>query len=235
MTLPKVLIVGLAKDAEDWLPRNLKQIDMLDYPKELLSYSYVEGNSKDNTIQLLADWLVTKNKFTLTKCNIQHTDERVRTWMSTRVAWKALDDEDYVFMCDSDVVGLPPETLRVLISKDVDIVAPYIYVDDSYLEHPNPDGPQLFYDSWAFRFDGVMWDNSSKTAVKMIDAADPNTGLIPMNSVGANPILLKSDVVREVWYSGPADIVGFCIQALKYGFKIWSYPALRCVHAWESI
>ena len=228
-------MVGLAKDAEGWLPRNLETIEALDYPKSLLSYSYVEGNSSDNTVRLLADWLTTKDKFTFTKRNVQHIDERVRTWMSTRVAWNALDDEDYVFMCDSDVIHLPPETLRVLISKDVDIVAPYIYVDDSYVEKPNPDGPQLFYDSWAFRFDGVKWDNSSHTAVKMIEKADPKTGLIPMNSVGANPILLKSEVVREVSYSGPADIVGFCIQALKYGFKIYSYPAIKCVHAWESI
>jgi hypothetical protein len=238
---PKVLICGLAKDAHRWIPRNIAAIDGLDYPKELLSYSYVEGGSKDNTVQLLADWLVTKKKWTLRKCDMvsdaelaEEVDCRIRTWRSAQLCWKALDDEDYVFMCDSDVVEIPVQTLASLIEKDVDIIHPYLYVDNSNMPANWNAGKKLFYDSWAFRFRGVPWDNSSTTAVKMIDKAD-RRGLVEMDSIGFNPALIKRRVIDEVAYSGEADCLGFCAMAQRFGFKIYSMPSIECVHAWESI
>lgn len=239
--MKKVLVCGLAKDASRWLPRNIVAIEGLDYPKELLSYSYVEGGSSDNTVQLLADWLVTKKKWTLRKYDLEpdldlaeEVDTRIRSWISAQLCWKALDDEDYVFMCDSDVVEMPPQTLVSLVQKDVDIVHPYVYVDNSNLPANWNAGKKLFYDTWAFRFHGVPWDNTSTTPLKMVERAD-SRGLIEMDSVGFNPVLIKRRVIDEVSYSGEADCLGYFQMARRFGFRIYSMPSIEVTHAWESI
>jgi len=146
-----------------------------------------------------------------------------------------MDDEDYYFNVDSDVIYMPPETLKVLIEKDVDIIAPYVYIDSSKTKGNKWAGKHQFYDTWCYRFKGVEWDNKNLTAIRMIEKADPKTGLIEMNSVGANPVLIKREVIEEVEYHGDAAIVGFCFQARKFGYKIYSYPTIECIHAWESI
>lgn len=256
--LKKVLIGCPVKNAARWLPRNMAAIDALDYPREDLSYSYVYSQSKDDTLNLLFNWLRSKRTWSLKRVEITaparlppKSDEaaRFRQWESVNRTLKShykvwqlkkyimsvIDDEDYYFNVDSDVIYMPPETLKVLVEKDVDIVAPYIYIDSSNDECNEWAGKHQFYDTWCYRFKGVPWDNNCHTAIKMKEKADPDTGLIPMDSVGANPVLIKREVIEEVEYHGDEAIVGFCFQARKFGFKIYAYPALECIHAWEAI
>jgi hypothetical protein len=224
-------VCGIARDASRWLPKYLATLDQLSYPKDLLSYSYVEGGSKDNTLTLLTDWLVTKPKFTFTKRDLPEIwNTRRRMWVSVNLAFHALDDEDYIFYSDCDIIDMPTNLLQELIKKDVDILHPYVYVE----QHPERIKKKLFYDTWAFRFKNIPWKNDSETAVNMIPYADEN-GLIEMLSVGANPVLLKREVVEEVKYHGDFAVVGFCELARRLGFSIYSIPELECIHSWESI
>ena len=158
-----------------------------------------------------------------------------QVWTAKQYLLKVIGGEDYYFNVDSDIIAMPPDTLRTLVEKDVDIVAPYVYVDPAPVEGNPWAGQREFYDTWCYRFAGVEWTNSHRTAIEMLDHVDPVTGLIEMESVGANPVLIKREVIDEVAYHGDEAIVGFCYQARKYGFKVYACPAVECLHAWEAI
>lgn len=281
--MKKVLIGAPVKNAARWLSHNLAAIDGLDYPKELLSYSYVYSASEDDTLDLLYGWLKNKSRWTIQKLEIssdnwmtrqrnhrfmkhmtQLLDSHARVvdedrqdnekftyalpldavpsgvshyqvWTAKKYILNVLGDEDYYFNVDADVIHMPPSTLSALVEKDVDIIAPYVYIDSSPAPGNVWAGLKVFYDSWCYRFKDVPWINSHISAVEMLEHVDPVTGLIEMESVGANPVLIKREVIEEVEYHGDEAIVGFCYQARKFGFKVYALPAVECLHSWEAI
>jgi len=229
------MIATSVYNAARWLPRHLQQINALDYPQEAITYCYITARNDDNSEDILYQFLRDKPYYKLLKQTLpQSWSARRRMWEAGRVKLLHLDDEDYVFMCDCDVTMIPPETLRTLMALDVDMVHPYIYVDPEDVPENPWRGERRFYDTWAFRFHGVPWRNKIEQAEEARALAD-DRGLIYMDAVGANPLLIKSDVLAEVMYRGDLAILGFCSQARKLGFEIYAYPALECLHSWEAI
>lgn len=224
--LPRVQLMGCVRQGSWWLQKYLEQLDGLDYPERLLRYAFVEGGSTDNSREVLLDWLKTKKDVFYRQIDMPknlgpgtHLDQlRRRMWFSGNHARQLLRQDmqgvnpvDYIFICDCDVVSIPSSLLKKLVALDVDVVAPYIYV-----KPPEGQEPKIFFDTWAFR-----WISRKP---------DPETGLLPMNSVGACPVLIKAEVVKAVDYWGKEAIVGFCKEAREKGFKIWSYPEMHCLH-----
>lgn len=250
--------------AEPWLPKFLEQLERLDYPRNLLRYAFITAPcpKKDRTMEILFDWLRDKENFYLVHVKGPESKEqeseklesgvRRRVWLSANLGRKyattkmeGFPQPDFVFICDCDVIKMPRDALRRLVELDVDVVAPYVYVDPEN-KPTNPwRNKRAFYDTWGFRFlhgphkgfqhpkTYAPWyaRNIQNPRVK----ADLDKGLIPMMSVGANPVLVKREVLEECWYEGDEAIVGFCNLARGKGFKIWSYPAIEVIHSWRSI
>lgn len=245
--MPKVHIMSNIYWAEPWLPKFLEQLDNLDYPKDRIQYGFSCSPANDNTIKILYKWLEDKDNYyvRMTRMNPQ--------WHARRKMWTASnynrrfamidspeqDKVDYVFSSDNDVIYMPPNTLKHLVNLDVDIVHPYIYVEKTH----------QFYDSYGFRFlHGPFnykmfppvnhWADWYKANMNRNDVkADMTKRIIPMWTVGANPILIKREVIDNVWYDGLSNeaIVGFCNLAREAGYKLWSCPDIECIHSYDSI
>ena len=232
--------------AEPWLPRFLQQLDNLDYPKDRIQYSFSCAPHPDNTMKILTKWLEDKDNYYLRMTKMPknwHTRRRMWTASNYSRRFAVMDSPEqdkveYIFHSDSDVVSIPPDTLKRLVALDVDIVHPYIYVEKTH----------IFYDSYSFRYmygpyanvwpPPPHWADWYKQNIGKPDVhADMEKRVIPMKSVGANPILIKREVMDNVWYDGVSNeaIVGFCNLARQKGYKIWSYPDIECLHSYDSI
>ena len=255
MVEPLVLIGFVARNAESTLPRFLEQIDNLDYPKNRLRYACVEGGSTDKTREIILEWMKTKKNVFFIQHDMDDNElsHRERMFCSSnlwrhyvKTAFKGVEPVDYVFQCDVDVTGIPPETLRTLIALDVDIVAPYIYVDNENHVQNQWRGGNSFYDLWGYRHlhgphPGIQWNYSIHEYYKRnMDRdktiqADTVKRLLPMECVGANPILAKREVYEAIWYTGRKATPGWCGLAREHGFRVWSYPDIGCIHDWRVL
>jgi len=252
---PLVLIGFVARDAENTLPRFLEQIDNLDYPKDRLRYACVEGGSKDNTRGIILDWMKPKKNTFFIQHDMDDAKFRHRERMFyssnlwrhyVKTHFKGVEPVDYVFQCDADVVKIPQETLKTLIDLDVDIVAPYIYIDPEN-NYKNPyRNTHTFYDVWGYRHlygphPGLQFNPNIHMYYKrrMLNddtiKADKEKHLLPMICVGANPVLAKREVYEKVWYTGDKATPGWCMAAREQGFKVWAYPELECLHDWRVL
>jgi hypothetical protein len=252
--VPRILVGFSARQAETWLPTFLEQLDGLDYPEDKLRFAVCEGHSTDNTLKIVMDWLYTKQDWMLFKHNIDDTLlPRERMYYSSNLfhhmfksSLKHYPDCDYIFKCDCDVSMIPPETLRTLIDLDVDIVAPYVYVDPEMDYNNMFRGQQVFYDGWGYRHRYGQYPGHQRLEYiheyykrNMLKddniKADKEKRLLPMTRVGANPVLIKRRVFNEVEYDGVHATPGFVEQAVKQGFHAWAYPDLTCYHTWRGL
>lgn len=251
MVKPLVLVAFGAKDEADNLPTFLEQIDNLDYPEDRLRYACVTADSEDDTVDIILEWLRTK-KDTYWRHVTLDLPLRKRMFTSTNyirhyavAMLPNVEPVDYMFQCDADVIYTPPETLNVLIELDLDIVAPYIYVSDEH-HHKNQFRDQkIFRDVWGYRFKygphpGLQFNYNIHDYYKRNMERDKSIQadlvkrVIPMQSVGANPILIKREVLENVQYDGLHATPGWCIKADSMGYGVWSYPDLECIHDWRK-
>ncbi len=249
---PLVLIAFGARNEASNLPTFLEQIDNLGYPKERLRYAVVTGDSEDDTVDIVLDWLKTKQDVWWRHVTLDHLPLRKRMFTSTNYVrhyatakLPNVETVGFMFHCDADVIGIPPETLKALVDLDVDVVAPYLYMSDENDPQNQFRGKKIFRDVWGYRFKhgphpGLQFNPFVADYYKRnMDKdesiqADTERGLIPMLSVGANPVLIKREVLEEVWYDGLHATPGWCQKANESGYKIWSYPALECIHDWRK-
>lgn len=250
---PYIIIGFGAKDEANNIPKYLEQLDNIDYPEDRITYVAVTSPSKDNTVELVVDWLKTKKSscwFNFDATSIEPLRKRMFTCTNyirhlVTINRPPLPRYDYLFQCDADVIGIPPETLKELIKLDVDIVAPYIYNSQEDAPSNKFKYKKTFRDIWGFRFKygphrGLQFNSSVADYYKRnmyrddTIKADKEKGIIPMISVGANPILIKREVLENVHYNGLHATPGFCMMADEMGYNVWSYPALECIHDWRK-
>lgn len=125
---------------------------------------------------------------------------------------------DYLFMVDDDMI-FPPETLKVLISRDKDIIGlPY-----NVKVLPKPGSNERQRHNVTYFPDDVP----SKTEPTEVMA------------IGAGVMLIKIDVLKTIpqphfgfdMYENGMTKVGedswFCYKASEYGFKTWVEPTLE--------
>lgn len=149
--LPKILVTSLFSSSSKWINRFFKCLESLDYPKDKLRFAFLEGGSQDNTWNILKRYKDTHPNVWLSNraSNIPDRYERL-AFLRNCLIDEALQDEAYVFSVDSDLVHIPPETLKTFISYNVDIIAPYIFIE----------GKTQFYDTLAFRYQGLNFSHT---------------------------------------------------------------------------
>jgi glycosyltransferase involved in cell wall biosynthesis len=248
---PIVLIASGIKNEAKTLPAFFEQIDNLDYPKDRLRYALYTSPSTDNTLDLVYQWLKDKPDAWWHNMTINLTLRKRMylqgNYMRHYATLKQPDIEpiEYIFHCDADIIEIPPETLKLLIGLDLDIVAPYVYVSDEHHPLNKFRGLKIFRDVWGYRFKhgphpGLQFNPSVMGYYKRnIDRdksiqADMVKRVIPKQSVGANPVLYRASLYDKVQYDGLYAFPGWCLELDKAGYGVWCYPELECVHDWRQ-
>ena len=122
----------------------------MDYPKDKLHFACLEGNSQDNTWDKLVQFKNTHQNVWLKKNELDNDDRFEKlALLRNQLIEEGLKNEEYVFSVDSDVIDIPPETLKVLINHNVDIVAPYVFIEEQ----------SQFYDTLAYRQEGLNFSH----------------------------------------------------------------------------
>jgi len=248
---PLVLISSGIKDEADTLPKFFEQIDNLDYPKDRLRHAVYTSPSIDNTLDLVYEWLKTKPDAWWHNMSI---DFPLRKRMFTQGNYMRqyaslkqpnIEPIEYIFHCDADVTYIPPETLKTLVNLNVDVVAPYIYLSGEDVPRNPYRRTHIFRDTWGYRFKygpnpGLAFNVGVPEYYKRnylrndSIKADKVKHIIPMQSVGANPVLYKASLYDSVPYDGLYAFPGWCVELDKAGYGIWSYPLLECLHDWSG-
>lgn len=149
--LPTVGISVLVRNKAHTLPYFFSCLGNLDYPKDRLYLWIYSDFNGDNSIEVIEKWATRhsseyNNVYINTNSSSKplHSDEekstqwtpehfkhvinlRERALEFSRKMWA-----DYIFMIDADVFLTNPLTLKNLVSKEFDIVAPMLISDGLY-------------------------------------------------------------------------------------------------------
>ncbi len=140
--LPKVLIAILAKDTAHLLPEYLYCIENLAYPKERIDVYINTNNNRDNTPQMLQQWVKDNQSVYSSITYDEHMVENLdktepHEWTPQRfkvlaqIRNKSLQmakklGSDFYFVVDCDNFITQPETLLYLVNQDKPIIAPML-------------------------------------------------------------------------------------------------------------
>jgi len=247
---PVVLIASGVMNEEITLLKFFEQIDNLDYPKDRLRYAIYTSPSTDDTINLVLEWLKDKPDAWWHNMSL---DLPLRKRMCLQgnymrhyatLQQEGIEPVELIFHCDADIIEIPPETLKLLVELDLDVVAPYVYMSDEHHPKNKFRGLKIFRDIWGYRFKygphtGLQFNSGVAEYYKRnyltVDSikADKERHLIPMMSVGANPVLYRASLYGKVQYDGLHAFPGWCLELDKAGYGIWCYPLIDCVHDWR--
>lgn len=132
------------------------------------------------------------------------------------------NNADYLFFVDADMI-FPPETLRVLLSHNVDIVNALAF------RRIKPHYPCIF-----------NWDESNGCYITA-DYSKSQKRLLKVDACGMPCILIKTDVfkkMQEPWYYYRDNLFSsdltFCENAKKAGFDINIDTQLKIGHIGEE-
>jgi len=227
---PKILIGILVKNAEQYLINLLSQILNLDYDKSSLSVAFIESDSEDNSYIILKNHIVpTLKKNGFREVNLEKIDyrfpskptsrhlpevqaQRLRNLMLCRqyVVDNYLKDNDYLFWLDADIKYVPPQTLQKLLSFNVDIVCPPLYLED-----------------------GTLYDFGTRIDGRTLRQVNCDCELMEVTMVNAIALIHRRVFEAGVNYIGPLgrqEGATFSIKARAKGFKLYSAPKCKLIH-----
>jgi hypothetical protein len=215
---PKILIVTPTKGDAHYLKRHIKAWENVDYPREKLRWVWIVGDSGDNTLSILEDYFSKRTW----QCEIYAEPKFDNLtgnsmWIADvmNAARNAYRDEDFVVICDSDILKIQPSTLMELVKLDLDIVAPYPWHEGREKD---------FFDTYVFRLlDGTPFPVHD---VPYKNSKNP----VELASVGTM-VIIRGNVFKSVEFDNPAPTLQFCKNARKKGYKVWGIPWLKVLHA----
>lgn len=234
MTLPKVSIWSLFRDdAGENITRYRYQVLSLDYPKDLLRFYFVEGDSRDNTLDELNAWAANDERITVVKHDtgvgrMRHTPhpDRIKCLAETgNAAIDALAADkwgDWAMLVESDLQYKPDIIRRLLKSRPADaaIISPYIWIR-------NPADILQFYDIWAFRtLDGKMFPAQTPP---YYEARFPEH-VFEVEAVGSLVLMDAGPLYDGVRYTTDRAIRGICEQYRARGLKVYADPTTHILH-----
>jgi hypothetical protein len=130
--------------------------------------------------------------------------------------WSAIPlDSHVVGLVESDLIW-QPQCLSNLIeaTRSVDMIAPMVMHLDG-----------RFYDTWAFRMDGMRFTNEPVFHPQLLTGAS----LYEMDSVGS-VFLMKTSIARQVSWPEEDVVVGLCKQVRDLGYDIYLDKTLEVYH-----
>lgn len=254
----KVSCLIPVRDAEPYLDRCLELIMRLDHPRENLSVTFCEGDSKDRTKQKLSE-LVAAHRGLFRDMRVVHLDvgtnfphekrwkphlQRSRRAGLARVRNKLIDDgvgldDDWALWLDVDLADYPPDMLHRLLAQREKIVVPNCVHE--------PGGKSFDMNSFVTVVDdkdhnyykfikhGLYQPNSD--TVRRLHLHDLRyLDQVPLNGVGGTMMLVHASVHHagmrfpEEPYQDLIETEGFGQLARDLGVTPVGLPNLEIIH-----
>lgn len=224
--LPKVLIAILAKSKAGHLPLFLDCIEALDYPSERIALHVRTNNNRDDTAEILRDWLQrVGSRYSHVELDDSNVSERVQDfadheWNATRfsvlgrIRQHSMNQTlalgcDYYFVVDVDNY-LRPLTLRHLVELNLPIVAPLLKCVDA-------DRP--LYSNYHQKIDANGYFLPSDEYNTILSRSSPGLHEVPVVHC---TYLVRADAIPQLTYddgSGRYEYVVFADSARRAGIS----------------
>ena len=224
--MANITICTPIRDAGKHVQRYLQQCTALDellYARgDKLSFVWAEGDSVDNT-RMVLDGARFRFNATIVDCahggpkyaSIVNADRfRQLAYVCNLMMAAVSVSADVVVILDSEYIW-QAETLIALIDDVTDdqCMAPMV------MHHRTG----LFYDTWAFRRNGV---NFTQRPPFHVDLGDE---ILQVDSAGSC-LAMPGHLARSVNFPSENVIVGLCRQIYEQGGSVWVNPALSISH-----
>ena len=216
---PKVLILLPTKNHGNYLEKHLKLYQKLDYPPDRLRMVIVYSPSSDKTLELSMDFA--KNS----KFRVEIYEEpKFRNLRGKSSHWigdlcngmrELVNDEEFTLFIDDDITDFSPDFLKKMVELDLDVVAPYVYLEGIKEE---------FWDTMVFR------DVRGRNFDRLNPIFKYYKGPVEVSSAGCC-LLYKSEIFKKVPFGNPAPHLTWCNTARAMGYKIWALPFVSIIHA----
>lgn len=230
-------ILSLFRDRSRLVPEYIHRIEKLEWPEQPWVVC-VEGDSKDNTAELLHDWEARRERTTV----IEHDLHRpyygsiINADRFATLATAANVGLDRIAELDVDRVLLLPSDLRYSVdtvqkldaflstTPKAGTVSPMIWIEIR--------GQQRFYDIWAFRtLEGRHFPPRSPDWFRK----HYSTSTFEVSSSGAM-VLCRAEAIKQgARLTKEEAVVGLCKNFRSLGYSLHVDPTLDVVHPqlWE--
>lgn len=259
--LPHIAILIPLRNASRYLPRFFELLDGLDYPKNRLKITFVEGESKDNTVELLTSLIrarkalyrdIKRAHFTTGITIPRRNRWRPQVQKKRRAALAQVrnhlikeglaSDDDYALWIDVDVCDYPPDILHTLLKAQAKIVTPECTKESggpSYDKNAFLDTGTLkngFY--YRHAIGGIFQPPASYSGRRHLQDLRYLTR-VPLTGVGGTMLLVHASVHRagitfpEIPYSDLLETEGFGKWAADMGIGPVGLPQVEIRHVDE--
>ncbi|MFB7187735.1 glycosyltransferase [Streptomyces sp. NPDC056230] len=252
---PSVLVLTPVKDAARFLPGYLDSLHNLDYPHEAISLGLLEGDSRDDTWDMLQRALPELEqryrRVTLVRHHagvrlpgqrwepgVQRERRSALARVRNHLLSRALTDEQWVLWVDADVTSYPPDLVQRLLAARKDIVVPHCVSE--------PNGPTFDLNTFLLRPEAgaLNWDQWVRDGILQpprgfgrayLDELRTHD-LVRIDSVGGTVLLVQADLHRAglvfppVPYQHLIETEGLAALARDMGTACWALPKLEVVH-----
>ena len=222
-----IIICSLVKNGMKYLPAYRKQLEALVLPERLSwSLCILEGDSDDGTWDYLERWASECDNVVIGREDVgepvagEGIDGRAVRWARAGNACLELIDAvpqySHVLWMESDLC-FPLDLLERLLSLEVDIVAPMIWIGGH------------FYDTWGFRdLQGNKWSHYPPYHPDY-----RSDSLMEVGSVGSCVLFRREVLDAGVRFRGPYQtglLVGVCNDARAKGFRVFADTSTSILH-----
>ena len=253
-TFPEILILTPVKNALDYLPRYLSNLQTLSYPHDKISLGLLESDSSDGTYE----WLEAKRPELETQFRrvsiFKHDygyQSKLPRWVASQqvkrrctlaksrntLLMRALQDEAWVLWLDVDLISYPPDVIEQLLSAEKSIVVPHCIFEN---------GDTFDLNSWKFKPGAASWDWSAYLRDGAIqspigfgrhylgDLIQHNC--VEIDAVGGTMLLVNADLHREGLnfptfpYRHHLETENLSFLAKDMGYSSWAMPNLTIIH-----
>ncbi|MFQ5433486.1 MAG: hypothetical protein ACE5FD_01280 [Anaerolineae bacterium] len=229
MSWPDVAIISLFRDHERLMPQYIRQIEMLDYPRQQMDLVAVEGDSIDNTLAMLEGWpdkrlhLIQR---TMHLPKFPSIANPVRLRAMSVIGNAGLEyvarrlNVEYILWLESDLI-IRPDLLKRLIIRRPAAIAPMVWVEIQA-------GRPVFYDTWGFRkLDGTRFPQNERNWYANMFPRQP----FEVQSAGS-AVLIEASYIYDGARFDDEAIVGLCKQLRSAGCTILCDPSTHIQHPW---
>jgi hypothetical protein len=252
----EILIAVPVRDAADTLDRLFECLLSLRHPRDELSLAFLEGDSSDNSFEMLRAFAKVHagafRRIEVIKCDYGVTTPEPRWALESQrsrrshiakvrneLLRQALRDEDWVLWIDADMIAFPDDIVSTLLSINARIV------------HPNavrvPGGPSMDLNAWVTEWkmspgamapwiiDGLYQPPPGHRRLYLSDLRYRDA--VRLNSVGGTMLLVDANLHRagllfpETPYRYLIETEGFAMAACDMGIFPVGLPNVEVVHS----
>lgn len=215
--MKSVFIASKVKEGEIWLPRFLTQLEQLDLPDSQVAFMY--SPSRDKSFSYLDHYRhVSRHDVSIYADPYLPPDERHGAKLARikKDIQKLLKQSecDYYFNIDCDVVDIPSETVKQLMSHEKDVMAAMVWTEGRE--------PQVFFDTYEYRMDGCRFHPLSPPGIN-------RTKPFTVDSV-STCYLATAEAELDGVYQNPYPHIPWSEDLRKKGYEIWVDPLANVMH-----